>query len=440
MTKRDEISTRAKEILGSAPDGLRLRELRGRLRELFPDVPEGTIGGSIWNLHVRFPDEVCKPARGYFRLTKFRESDPDTASAGNEQQAKIGQKQRSRLTKVLFEAIPKDGTTISNRAALQKVQKVAKARWHVHVSKKTYFEIRNELIAEGRLAKRAGPGGRVCRIEPAGNEEHAKIGQKQRSKLAKILFDSIPKDGTSISNGVALRRVQKAAKASLNLDVSRETYFEIRNELIAKGQLGKGVGYGGSVHRIEGTTVASKTAKQRKKIAERALYEPLLEYIRQTWVPENEIKNFVLDKTAALGMKKTGGVWTRPDLSLVGIHTFTYIPGKTIELVTFEVKPTDDFRIEGVFETAAHSRATHRSYLMIHTPNGKPDTDKFQRLASECERFGLGLIIFGNPHNWETFETVQEAERRNPNAADVNAFIKNVMHKPQQESISEMVK
>ena len=70
-------------------------------------------------------------------------------------------------------------------------------------------------------------------------------------------------------------------------------------------------------------------------------------------------------------------MWTQPDLSLVAIHTFTYIPGKTIELITFEVKRAEDFKIEGVFETAANSRATHRSYLMIHTPNGKPDTDKF---------------------------------------------------------------
>jgi len=267
----------------------------------------------------------------------------------------------------------------------------------------------------------------------------ARITQKQKSRLRKILLDVLPEDGTSISNGGALRKVQEVAKARLNLDVSREMYFEIRNEMIAEGQLGKGAGYGGSVYRIDGTTMAAKTAKQRKKIAEHQLYEPLLEYIRQTWAAENDIKNFVLDKTAALGTKKTGGVWTRPDLSLVAVHTFTYIPGKTLELITFEVKPADDFRIEGVFETAAHSRATHRSYLLIHTPHGKPDTDKFQRLASECERFGLGLIIFENPRDWETFETVQEAERRNPNPADVNAFIKNVMHKQQQERISEMV-
>ncbi len=75
MTKREKITARAKEILASAPDGLRLRELRGRLRQSFPDVPKGTIDGSIWNLHDRFPDEIYKPAWGQFRLTKFREAE-----------------------------------------------------------------------------------------------------------------------------------------------------------------------------------------------------------------------------------------------------------------------------------------------------------------------------------------------------------------------------
>ena len=62
-----------------------------------------------------------------------------------------------------------------------------------------------------------------------------------------FLFDAISKDGNSISNGVVLRKVQEG----LNRAVSKEMYFKIRNELIAEGQLGKGVGYGGSVCRIK---------------------------------------------------------------------------------------------------------------------------------------------------------------------------------------------
>ena len=60
-------------------------------------------------------------------------------------------------------------------------------------------------------------------------------------------------------------KVQEAAKARLNLDVSRETYFEDGNELIAEGQLGKGVGYGGSVYRLKETTIEEEPKMAQKQ-------------------------------------------------------------------------------------------------------------------------------------------------------------------------------
>jgi hypothetical protein len=347
---------------------------------------------------------------------------------------------------LLLSKVPEDGGAIGN----VKLRNIL--AWDVP----KYLQIKRSLLDKGVLQPGRGMGGSLKRVvasstnprltngrrgaktDNSQQENQGAITRKQRAKLSKILFNSIPKNGKTTPNHAVLEKVQEVAKKQLKLDVSNGLYFEIRNELIAAGQIGKGVGYGGSVYRIEGTETASKTAIHHR-IRERDLYEPIRKYIEKNWVAENDIKSFVLDKTAEQGSKKTRGVWTRPDFSLVAIHTYTYIPGKTIELITFEVKPAADFRIEGVFETAAHSRATHRSYLMIHTPNGGTDTDKFQRLMSECERFQLGLIIFDDPDNLETFKTVQDADHRNPNPGDVNSFIKTLMNKQAQEKISEMV-
>ena len=195
-----------------------------------------------------------------------------------------------------------------------------------------------------------------------------------------------------------------------------------------------------------GAFIASKVRRlalrepKDRRIPERNLYERVHRYIQEAWVEDedNDIdKNqFALDRTAEQGSKKTRGVWTRPNFSLVAIHSYPYIPGKTIEVITFEVKPADDFRIEGVYETEAHSRHAHRSYLMIHTPKGRPDINKFQRLVDECERLRLGLIIFKNPNDWKTYETVQKAVHNNPNPGDVNSFIENQMSKESQKRIS----
>lgn len=71
MTKKERITLKAKEILAESPNGIRFSELINRLRESFPDEAYGNLTGSTWNLDTRFPDEIGKPSRGLFRLTKF---------------------------------------------------------------------------------------------------------------------------------------------------------------------------------------------------------------------------------------------------------------------------------------------------------------------------------------------------------------------------------
>lgn len=63
-----------------------------------------------------------------------------------------------------------------------------------------------------------------------------------------------------------------------------------------------------------------------------------------------------------------------------------------------------------------------------------------ERVEKECGRFGIGLIIFNNPQSDDSFETLVEAERRNPDPDDVNGFIATQISKENQTSILEMVK
>ncbi len=261
---------------------------------------------------------------------------------------------------------------------------------------------------------------------------------EEKQRLSEMLLELVPQDGTNKGNVTLLEELREKAKKEVNLDLTDEAYWEIRNELIARGLVDKGRGRGGSVYRVQ---VAAKRPKAIKtKIREAALYAKVGQYIQRAWVKDNGITQFVLERTAAQGKRKTGGKWTRPDFALVALKSFPYIPGKVLELITFEVKPQDDYRIEGVFETAAHSRFSTKSYLLIHSPTGVPNTEEFQRVERECERFGLGLIAFTDPEDWKTYETLQEAERRNPDPADMNSFIASQVSKENQTRVLEMVK
>ncbi|MCL4354957.1 hypothetical protein M1349_05880 [Patescibacteria group bacterium] len=73
-TRRDLIKSKAIEILRNNSKGVRYSQLVRMIKESFPDIPENTIQGTIWNLDTKIPNEIYKADRGLFRHTSFRET------------------------------------------------------------------------------------------------------------------------------------------------------------------------------------------------------------------------------------------------------------------------------------------------------------------------------------------------------------------------------
>ena len=69
-----------------------------------------------------------------------------------------------------------------------------------------------------------------------------------------------------------------------------------------------------------------------------------------------------------------------------------------------------------------HSAYANKSYLAIHTPTELPATDQ-ERLERECSRFGIGLMTFDDPTNWETYEVLIEPAFQTPDPELTDAFI-----------------
>ena len=76
MTSRDQIIEKALELLGAAPHGIRYSEFVRLVHEALPHIPKNTVHGTLWNLDVKLPNQVFKPARGLWLHVKFRESTP----------------------------------------------------------------------------------------------------------------------------------------------------------------------------------------------------------------------------------------------------------------------------------------------------------------------------------------------------------------------------
>jgi hypothetical protein len=69
------INARALELLEEHPEGLRWSELLRMIEESDLAFHPKTVNGCVWRLVETFPQEVCKPAKGLFRLTKYQSGD-----------------------------------------------------------------------------------------------------------------------------------------------------------------------------------------------------------------------------------------------------------------------------------------------------------------------------------------------------------------------------
>jgi hypothetical protein len=259
----------------------------------------------------------------------------------------------------------------------------------------------------------------------------------EEKDIEKRILEIVPLTGKSVGNKFLLTELKKTFK-----DLDEDTFWKVRNSLLENGKLGKGRGKGGSVYTLQ-ILVQPKAGSDKdtkKRISENELYEPVHKVIRDFWVKENEIDDYLSEITANQGKKKTGGKWTRPDITLISIKTYQYLIGRIMDVITFEIKPEDNYGIESVFETASQSVFAHKSYLCIHLSKGKPETEEFEKIQRQCENFGVGLIIFEKPDDWETYETIIEPRRKDPDPYEVNLFITQQLKDRLKEDLSKKIK
>src|SRR5579864_2490222 len=150
------------------------------------------------------------------------------------------------------------------------------------------------------------------------------------SRAAKKLFELVPPDGVFIGN-TTLQRRSKLGKR----------YWKVRTELVSKGFVSRGKGRGGSVARLAAGTDLAPAATKRGKVfvrKESELYEPLKQWLIETWGEGVEGGDFfeVLVTGTPRKKRRASGQWSRPDLTLVQVNSYDYLPQPVLEVTTFE--------------------------------------------------------------------------------------------------------
>ena len=70
-TVTGRIYAKAFDLLEAHPEGLRWSELLAAIQASDPGFHPKTVNGCVWKLVEKFPDKVCKPEKGLFRLVKY---------------------------------------------------------------------------------------------------------------------------------------------------------------------------------------------------------------------------------------------------------------------------------------------------------------------------------------------------------------------------------
>ncbi len=225
---------------------------------------------------------------------------------------------------------------------------------------------------------------------------------------------------------------------SLDPSWDDDSFWDIRNGLIDKGLIIKGRGYGGSVKFIEEENGLSNITndsslglddiilqKEIERFKESHLYPQILEVLKSEWKKDRRYDHCIVEITAEQGRKRTGGKWTRPDLTVLTYTTFPYVPGKVFDVMTFEVKPSDKLDVTCVYEALGHLRFATRAYVFLEVPQDVDplNHEEIKTICNEAKRHGVGVYVASDSGNFETWNELVEPARHTPEPEQMNEFL-----------------
>lgn len=220
---------------------------------------------------------------------------------------------------------------------------------------------------------------------------------------------------------------------------TEDFYSKVQQKLVADGQIRSGPGYGGTVYFPEERPDVTErpTAIPAK---ERELYGPLKEQIELHWAPSRGYHDFIIEETHSQGSRSTGGTYSRPDITVIGVKKYLYLP-TSLEAVTFEIKPKSSVSVIGVLEALTHRESSHKSYVIYDISSDDFDSsDEAPRILALAQRHGIGLILVDDPKDFDTWDIRLQAQWTSPDPDRLDSFINALADSSKKQRIQKTVK
>jgi len=255
-------------------------------------------------------------------------------------------------------------------------------------------------------------------------------GAKDKEKIAELsaharkLWKLIPQDGSFVTN-LSLRHKLRPA------GFSTEDYWKHRKELLDRDLIQIKRGRGGSVARTQ-ELVKEDRIKAPKGLVkdEGKLYGELKQWLMKNRVADTQQSGgqaWVVVTGKPGKWKRRSGRWSRPDVVLVEVTTYEYLPQRDVVVTTYELKKySAHMDSSWVFEAASHSKGAHYPYLIVETLEEKVTDEPPAELSPDLNQFRIGfgwLYLKSDTKEYE-FKEVLEPGRSNPIPEDENELLK----------------
>lgn len=248
--------------------------------------------------------------------------------------------------------------------------------------------------------------------------------------LADRLLHILPPDGSQMANDEARTLLGQAVEAP----VEGETYFSIIALLERNGDILRGRGRGGAVRRAQPRSTELPCPETRS--TESRLMPALQRYLegrfwRRLDLPDDAYWTVIDTSTGGA----QDGQWRRCDYTGIAIAPRAVLGGSEVELYTFELKAEASGNVPAVHEADAQTRGSHYGYLVWHVPDRNRVAAKLAAVEHECQRTGVGLILFADPQDLDSFDHRIAAARRPTDTRAIDTFLARRLDMREMETI-----
>ncbi|MGY5877094.1 MAG: hypothetical protein RTU30_15185, partial [Candidatus Thorarchaeota archaeon] len=230
----------------------------------------------------------------------------------------------------------------------------------------------------------------------------------------------LPRDGSFISNN----------KIYEPLNLSPEEFSEIQAELLDERLIVVGRGrYGRTARVTNGLGNGDEyPASEIGVTNENELYPAVKDYFDRKWKHNYEPSppNLYISEITA-NPPRPGSTASIPDISILTIMKYDFVPGNVLELITVDVVKYGELDQAAVYKTATMSMVSHRAFMVfewVEDDDFSSSGSKASLIITEVKRFGIGLIQMRQINNgkWE-FKTILEPHLQSPELGELNSYI-----------------